>query len=315
MRRRSRAKNQDPLRCRIRELASTYVRFGYRRLTVMLRREGWKVNAKRVYRLYAEEGLQVRSRHRKRVARRYRMPAPVAAHPNQCWAMDFVSDKLADGRAFRILTMVDQFTRECIGLEAERSMTGNRVVEALELAIAERGEAPQSITLDNGSEFSGRALEAWAIGRDVQLAFIRPGRPVENGFIESFNGRFRDECLNVNWFRSMTEARRKLADWKQHYNQQRPHSALNDRTPAEFAALHLRPGQARFALSTKHKANGNQSQGFAAPAKAALDTGRRWLKTDLYEGEAQNQNAPETRESLLSIWRAREARFKGSGGT
>lgn len=245
----------DPLRIRIRELASTYVRFGYRRLTVMLRREGWKVNAKRVYRMYAEEGLQVRGRTRKRVARRYRMPAPVASHPNQCWSMDFVSDKLADGRGFRILTVVDQFTRECIALEAERSMSGARVVEAMEIAIAERGGPPQSITLDNGSEFSGRALEAWAIGRDVQLAFIRPGRPVENGFIESFNGRLRDECLNVNWFRGLTEARDRLAQWKRHYNEKRPHSALNDRTPAEFAAIHLGLDEERIALPRKRKAN------------------------------------------------------------
>jgi len=194
-------------------------------------------------------------------------------------------------------------------------MPGARVVEAMEMAIAERGSPPQSITLDNGSEFSGRALEAWAIGREVQLAFIRPGRPVENGFIESFNGRLRDECLNVNWFRSLKEAREKLALWKRHYNECRPHSALSDRTPAQFAALHLRLDKERIALPMKRKANDDPSQGFASPAVAALDTGRRWPKTSNDEGDAPDRNPLETRDSLLSVWRARNARFKGLGGT
>ncbi len=149
-----------------------------------------------------------------------------------------MSDKLADGRSFRILTVVDQFTRECVGLEADRSMTGMKVAEALEHARQERGHLPESITVDNGSEFSGRALEAWAMTNDVQLCFIRPGRPVENGFIESFNGRLRDECLNVEWFVSLDDARRKLAKFREHYNHERPHSSLADRTPAAFAALH-----------------------------------------------------------------------------
>jgi putative transposase len=152
--------------------------------------------------------------------------------------MDFMSDKLADGRSFRILTVVDQFTRECVCLEADRAMTGMMVAQALERAKAERGKLPASITVDNGTEFCSRALEAWVMSHDVQLCFIRPGRPVENGFIESFNGRLRDECLNVEWFVSLADARQKLAKFREHYNHERPHSALADRTPAAFAELH-----------------------------------------------------------------------------
>ena len=233
----SRKKPQEALRRRLREVASTHVRYGYRRLTVLLKREGWKVNTKRVYRLYDEENLKVRSTERKKIARRQRVSQPQAVRPNQCWSADFVSDKLADGRNIRILTVIDQFTRECVWLEADRSMNGPKVVAALNRAIAERA-APESITLDNGSEFAGRAMEVWAIETDVQLCFIRPGRPVENGFIESFNGRLRDECLNVEWFPSLDDARRKLAAWRDHYNHSRPHSALDDRAPATFAQLH-----------------------------------------------------------------------------
>ena len=228
----------EVLRNRLRELAGTHVRYGYRRLTVLLRREGWHVNAKRIYRLYREEELIVRTKQRRKMARRQRVSSGVATRPNQCWSMDFVSDKLADGRSFRILTVVDQFTRECVGLEADRSMTGMKVAQALDQARQERGSLPESITVDNGSEFCSRALEAWAMRNEVQLCFIRPGHPVENGFIESFNGRLRDECLNVEWFSSLDDAGLKLAKFREHYNHQRPHSALADRTPADFAALH-----------------------------------------------------------------------------
>ncbi len=229
----------EVLRHRLRELAGTHVRYGYRRLTILLRREGWHVNAKRIYRLYREEELIVRTKQRRKLARRQRVTTTaVAVRPNQCWSMDFVSDKLADGHSFRILTVIDQFTRECVGLQADRSMTGMKVAQALERAREERASLPESITVDNGSEFCSRALEAWAIANDVQLRFIRPGRPVENGFIESFNGRLRDECLNVEWFSSLQDARHKLAKFREHYNHQRPHSALSDRTPAAFAALH-----------------------------------------------------------------------------
>jgi putative transposase len=262
----SRKDLQEPLRRRLREIAATYVRYGYRRLTVLLRREGWNVNAKRVYRLYEEENLKVRSVERKKIARRQRVPAVQAMGPNEAWSADFVSDKLTDGRSIRILTVIDQFTRECVWLEADRSMSGPKVVAALTRAIEERGATPTSMTLDNGSEFAGRAMEAWAIAAQVQLCFIRPGRPVENGFIESFKGRLRDECLNVEWFTSLAEARDKLATWRDHYNHRRPHSALDDLSPSVFADLH-RSVSRRFALSDRGKTNGNPRQGFAPPAK------------------------------------------------
>ena len=228
------------LRRRLCAMAARHVRYGYRRLTVLLRREGGKVNAKRIYRLYTEEQLIVRTKQRRKRARRQRGSMAAASAPNQCWSMDFMSDKFADGRSFRILTVVDQSTRECVCLEADRAMTGMKVAQALERAKAERGGLPSSITVDNGSEFSSRALEAWVMSHDVQLCFIRPGRPVENGFIESFNGRLRDECLNVEWFVSLADAGKKLAKFRQHYNHERPHSALADRTPAAFAELHRR---------------------------------------------------------------------------
>lgn len=239
----------EVLRGRLRELAATHVRHGYRRLTVLLRREGWQINAKRVYRLYDEEGLKVRSVERKKIGRRQRVAQGQATGPNQCWSADFVSDKLSDGRSYRILTVVDQFTRECLALVADRRLGGSHTVAAFTEIVQERGAAPRSITLDNGSEFTSRVLEAWAVVHGVQLCFIRPGRPVENGFIESFNGRLRDECLNVEWFRTLDEARLTLARWREHYNEQRPHSALADRTPGAFAR--------QYAASTAHRPDEN----------------------------------------------------------
>jgi putative transposase len=297
----SRAGKQEGLRQRLRELAAVNVRYGYRRLTVLLRREGWPVNAKRIYRLYRDEGLIVRTKQRKKMARRERSPRPMATRPNECWSMDFVSDKLADGRSFRILTVVDQFTRECVWLEADRSLTGTKVAAALTKSIIERGNPPVSITCDNGSEFASKALESWAFDHEVRLCFIRPGRPVENGYIESFNGRLRDECLNVSWFHSVTDADRKLALWRTHYNEQRPHSALDDRAPSVFARLHRQQSGTRFALQTVNKASVNPRQGFASPARAALDPSRHLPEDVQYEGEALKRIA-QTRDSLLSIW-------------
>jgi putative transposase len=307
----SRKKSQEPLIRRLREMAATHVRYGYRRLTVLLRREGWKVSAKRVYRIYDDENLKVRSTERKKIGRRQRVPQAPASGPNHCWSADFVSDKLSDGRAIRILTVLDQFTRECVWLEADRSMNGRKVVAALTRASSERHAMPRSITLDNGSEFAGRAMEAWAIQTGVQLCFIRPGRPVENGFIESFNGRLRDECLNVEWFTTLEEAQAKLSAWRTHYNHVRPHSALSDRTPAQFASLHAEPE--RFALTTVNTANDDSRQGFAPPAPAALDSPRRLPEDIHYQSEALLRIA-QTRGSLLSLWSDLQARKPGSGG-
>jgi putative transposase len=261
---------QAELRMRLRELAASRVRYGYRRLTVLLRREGWKVNAKRVYRLYREEGLQVRSVRRAKRTAHTRVALAGAMRPNQRWSMDFVSDRLADGRWFRILTVVDQYTRECLCTYADRSQTGEKVVEQMKHLVAVRG-VPESITTDNGSEFAGRAMDGWAHQAGVKLDFIRPGRPVQNGFIESFNGRLRDECLNAEIFLNLMDAREKLEYWRRDYNQKRPHSSLADRTPEEFAhALGCRP----FALPSMNKAeplacHGSANAGQKPPA---LDT-------------------------------------------
>lgn len=303
---------QEALRTRLREVAATHVRYGYRRLTVLLRREGWKVNAKRVYRLYDQENLKVRSVERKKISRRQRVSHGPATGPNQCWSADFVSDKLTDGRSYRILTVIDQFTRECVALEADRSLQGRHVVTALTSAIVERGQAPQSITLDNGSEFTGRALEAWAIQHGVELCFIRPGRPVENGFIESFNGRLRDECLNVEWFSTLYQARERLAQWREHYNLRRPHSALDDQSPASFASSYA-ASAARFAPIEANTASCGPRQGFAAPAKdTALDPAPRLPENAQYRGEALFEIA-HARGSLLSLWSQLQARQSSSG--
>jgi putative transposase len=226
---------QEALRRRLRELAAIRVRFGYRRLTVLLKREGWPVNTKRVYRIYKEEGLMVRTQKRKKAAAA-RVPLPAATRPNQRWSMDFIHDRLADQRCFRVLTVVDQFTRECVLLLADQSLTAAKVTVALDRVIAERG-APESITVDNGSEFASSLMDRWAHLLRISLSFIRPGKPVENGFIESFNGRLRDELLNVSLFLSLADARDQLRRWREDFNTVRPHSALNDWTPNEFRAL------------------------------------------------------------------------------
>jgi putative transposase len=257
---------------RLRELAGARIRYGYRRLTVMLRREGWAVNAKRVYRLYRQEQLQVRTTKRARRAGSLRLQLPGAVRANQRWSMDFVSDRLADGRWFRILTVVDQYTRECLCAYADRSQTGEKVVLQMKRLIAGRG-APESITTDNGSEFAGRAMEMWAYEAGVKMDFIRPGKPVENGFVESFNGRLRDECLNGEVFFTLADAREKLERWRCDYNHHRPHSALGDRTPEEFVReLARRP----FTLPIIDKAGPHPGQGSATAGQKspALDPGR-----------------------------------------
>ena len=229
----ARRDDQLALRRRLRELAAVRVRFGYRRLTVLLRREGWRVNAKRVWRLYREEGLTMRTKRRKKLASRARVPPSRATAPQQRWSMDFVHDRLIDGRAFRVLTVLDQFTRECVALVVAPTWRGEDVAAVLETVVPTHG-VPQSITVDNGTEFQSRAMDAWAYRRQTTLAFIRPGKPVENTFIESFNGRLRDEGLNTQQFISLSDAQRQLDLWRCDYNAVRPHSALGDRTPNEM---------------------------------------------------------------------------------
>jgi putative transposase len=219
---------------RITEIAQAKRRYGYRRIYVRLRREGWAVNRKRVYRLYREAGLLVRRRKRKRIGLVERKPLPKPAAANISWSMDFVSDGLADGRRLRCLNIVDDCTRECVAIEVDTSITGTRVKAVLERLAETRG-LPKSITVDHGPEFEGQVLDAWAYEHAVQLSFIRPGKPNENAYIESFNGKFRDECLNEHWFVTMAQARRIIEAWRIEYNTERTHSSLGDLTPQEFA--------------------------------------------------------------------------------
>jgi putative transposase len=226
----------DPrLRERLLALAAERWRFGYRRLHILLRREGWQVNRKRIERLYREEKLKLRRRTKKRVPQEGRGGAwcPVAA--NQRWSLDFTEDALASGRKFRTANLKDDCTRECPAIEVDLSLPAERVVEMLERAGDARG-FPEILVVDNGPELRGRVLEAWAWRRGVQLYFIDPGKPVQNAYIESFNGRFRDECLNLHWFVDLDEARAIIEAWRIDYNETRPHSSLGYRTPAEFAA-------------------------------------------------------------------------------
>ncbi len=221
-------------------LAQEHPRYGYRRLCVLLRRGGEDANHKRVHRLYREAGLSLRRKKRKRLVRQ--RPAAMAVHAiNQEWALDFVTDALASSRHVRILSVVDVFTRECLALETDTSLGSVRVIRALEQIIEERG-APQRIRTDNGPEFTSRCFLAWCLDRQIELVHIRPGKPIENAYVESFHGRLREECLQVSWFRHLFDARRQIEAWREHYNRRRPHSSLNYRTPEEFALAHASAG-------------------------------------------------------------------------
>jgi len=257
------------LRTRLRELAEVRRRFGYRRLQVLLQREGWQVNHKRVYRLYVEEKLSLR-RKRGRKRSTVRQPLAEAIAANQVWSVDFMTDALSSGRRFRMLNIVDDYTRECLAIEVDTSLGGARVVRVLEELKKQRG-LPQQIRSDNGPEFVSRAVDQWAYEQGLRWHTIQPGRPMENGYVESFNGRFRDECLNENWFTDLADAREKIGEWKQDYNQARPHSALGYRTPEEFANNSTAGGcgkdgggaalenASRFPLSHSLDGCGNQS--------------------------------------------------------
>jgi putative transposase len=224
------------LRDRLHVHAADRPRFGYRRLHTLVDREGLHVNHKRVYGVYRKAHLQVRRRRRKRLSRGERVPLPLPSARGERWSMDFVVDTLADGRGFRTLNIVDDFTRECLAIEVDRSLPGQRVVRVLERLLATVGR-PTTIVMDNGPEFSGRVLDAWAYAHGVHLRFIRPGKPIENAFVESFNGKFRDECLNEHWFVSLTDAKAIIETWRIDYNTVRPHSSLNGATPEHFATI------------------------------------------------------------------------------
>jgi putative transposase len=234
-------RNDATLRNRLRELAGERPRFDYRRLYRMLRREKengtakWVVNHKRVYRLYREEGLAMRRRKSKRFRAEARVPLELPTRVNQMWTMDFTRDSLASGRKFRTLNLMDGYTREALWIEVDNSLPGLRVVRVLERVAQERS-VPEAIQVDNGPEFISRVVDQWAYANGVALHFIDPGKPVQNAFIESFNGKFRDECLNQNWHTSLGDARRIIEAWRVDYNTVRPHSSLGYRTPEEYAA-------------------------------------------------------------------------------
>ncbi len=210
-------------------------RFGYRRIHVLLRRAGERVNHKRLYRIYRQAGLCLRRKKRKHCVR---MSAPLRQYTvaNQEWALDFAHDVIAAGRKIRVLSVVDAYTRECLALEVDTSFASQRVTRVLEAIIGERG-CPHSIRCDNGPELTSRHFLAWCLDRRIELVHIQPGKPTQNAQVESFHGRLREECLRVSWFQNLFDARRKIASWRRDYNEQRPHSSLKYRTPAEFAAM------------------------------------------------------------------------------
>jgi putative transposase len=227
----SRRDDQADLKQRIREIAETRVRYGYRRIHVLLKREGWRVNPKRVYRLYKEMGLQLRNKTpKRRVKAKLRDDRAEATEPNETWAMDFIHDQLATGRKLRVLTIVDTYSRYSPAIDPRFSYRGEDVVQTLERVCQAIGY-PKAIRVDQGSEFISRDLDLWAYQKDVMLDFSRPGKPTDNAFIESFNGKFRAECLNTHWFMSLDDARRKMEEWRRDYNEVRPHSAIGNKVP------------------------------------------------------------------------------------
>jgi putative transposase len=264
----------DALRERLKALAEERRRFGYRRLHVLLRREGHAVNKKRVQRLYREERLTVRRRGGRKRAMGTRRPIETPLAPNQRWSLDFVSDQLTDGRRFRILAVVDDCTRECLALVADTSISGRRVARELDDIVCSRGRRPDTIVSDNGTELTSNAILNWVDETGIGWHYIAPGKPQQNGFIESFNGRLRDELLNETLFRSLPHARTVLGAWRRDYNEERPHSKLGWMTPRAYASAlsgqagrdaALRRGSAPRPLATHQTEGSNQSRTLVIP--------------------------------------------------
>jgi putative transposase len=258
------------LRSELKKLANERPRFGYRRLGHLLRRRGTRVNHKRLWRIYREEGLVVRRKKRKRVAAAPRDARPELTGPNQRWSMDFMSDSLKDGRTLRIFNVVDDWSRFCPAIEVDLSLSAHRVVRALEQA-GELYGLPRSIVMDNGPEFTSRALDQWAHDRGIELIFIRPGKPIENAYAESFNGRVREECLNQHWFTSVDHARELCEAWREDYNSIRPHTSLGGLSPNEFLLHcpggHARPGSAAPLDDRGHSTDSGDSSYPLQPAR------------------------------------------------
>ena len=228
-------RDDEPLRKALREKARERKRWGYRRLIVLLRRDGWTDNHKRIERIYREERLQVPKRRKRKTAYRRKEKPAAPVRMNDRWSMDFVHDVTAQGRKIRALNVVDDCTRECLWIEVDTSLGGERVTRVLSCLVDLRGK-PDRLVMDNGPEFTGHRLDQWAYDNGVALDFIEPGKPQQNGYVESFNGKFRDECLNEHWFADVAEAREIIEEWRVDYNEHRPHSSLDYLAPAEFAA-------------------------------------------------------------------------------
>jgi putative transposase len=227
------------LKMRIREIAKTRIRYGFWRIYILLRREGFSDNHKRIYRIYKEEGLNLRTkRPRRNRAGAHRLERIENSSLNKVWSMDFLQDGLYNGSRFRVLSIVDNYSKKCLGLFAGKSLKGVDVVDQLEQIRLIEQNVPERIQCDNGSEFISKEVDRWAYENGVTLDFSRPGKPTDNPYIESFNGKFRDECLSVNWFLSLEDAKSKIESWKDDYNYFRPHSSLNDLSPQEFINLH-----------------------------------------------------------------------------
>lgn len=258
--------NDETLRAQLIEVAQERPRFGYRRLHVLLQRDGVEVNHKRVWRIYQEAGLAVKRKKRKRLVREGRaLQAATAA--NEEWALDFITDALATGRSVRMLSVVDTYTRECVALVADTSFASRRVTRVLEQAMRQRGW-PRRVKCDNGPELTSRHFLAWCIENRIELFHIQPGKPTQNGHVESFHGKLRDEFLNVSWFQNLFDARRKIAAWREDYNERRPHSALSYLTPAVFAR---QEAASSFALLDECVAGEGPCQGFPAATRLGLD--------------------------------------------
>lgn len=226
--------NDEELVKRLKELAQKKRRYGANRLHYLLKKEGLVINHKRTERLYKLEGLSIRTKKRKRLVSKLRLMLPETSAPNQIWAADFISDALYNGRRFRCLCVIDIHSRECLAIKTDTSLSGHIVADTLDRLIELRNSKPGILVTDNGPEFTSKALGQWTQEKNISLSFIRPGKPLENAYIESFNGRLRDECLNENWFISLDDAREKIEKWRKEYNNERPHSALNNLSPAEF---------------------------------------------------------------------------------
>lgn len=255
------ATNQDnELKVRIEELAQEKPRYGYRRLALLIRKEGKMVNHKKIYRIYRNLNLAVRTKKRKRIKSSARGALiQLTTAPNQIWSMDYQSDQLASGRRFRCLNLIDNYTRECLAIEADTSLPSGRVTKVLDHLKQIRG-LPKKITVDNGPEFTSKTLQKWSFKNKVELDFIEPGKPMQNGLIESFNGRLRDECLNVHWFTNLTDARQILLSWKNDYNLVRPHSSLQNQSPSQFADLHSINQKINNTIEIKKEVQSKQSR-------------------------------------------------------